>query len=148
MKKIWIGVAGLVLLLFIVGVALLPRITRKIKNTLLNSSPTATTAGTITDKYNPPTEVVSGSISLTISTPQDKSTVNTLEVTVTGKTTPNAEVFVNDQETKADANGSFTVKLTLDEGENPISVSVNDDQGNYAEKEITVTYELPTQPTP
>ena len=65
----------------------------------------------------------------------------TPSVTVTGKSFPYAEVFINDTEIKADASGNFTAPVTLDEGENIISVMANDENGNSAEQEITVTYE-------
>jgi hypothetical protein len=78
---------------------------------------------------------------LSVTSPADKSTVTSPTVTVRGKTAPNADVFVNDAEAKADANGSFAVSVTLDEGENPIVISVNDADGNYAEQELSVTYD-------
>ena len=79
-------------------------------------------------------------MTLTLSSPQTGSTVSSSLVLVSGKTGANAEVFVNDGQTKADAAGNFSLKLNLDEGENTISVSTNDADGNYAEKEINVTY--------
>lgn len=60
---------------------------------------------------------------------------------VSGKTKANAEVFVNEKELKADANGNFSTNLVLDEGENFIVVSVNDEDGNTAEENLTVNYE-------
>jgi hypothetical protein len=59
---------------------------------------------------------------------------------VQGKTSANAEVFVNDKEAKADASGSFSIAIVLDEGENIISVAANDASGNYASQDLTVTY--------
>lgn len=72
---------------------------------------------------------------------KDKDVVKTSLLNIKGKTVANAEVFINDKETKADALGSFSVSLTLDEGENTIVISANDSLGNYIEKEITVTLE-------
>lgn len=67
---------------------------------------------------------------------------------VAGKTMAGADVAINDLDLKADAQGDFSAQVTLDEGENIINVVVNDDQGNYAEKEFTVTYNSPqTQQT-
>jgi len=80
-------------------------------------------------------------ISLEISQPADKATVNSAALNVAGKTVPGADVFVNDRQTKAAADGSFSVGITLDEGENSIVIVANDSQGNYAEKELTVTLE-------
>lgn len=80
-------------------------------------------------------------IILTISTPTDGMKVTNSTITVKGKTKAFAEVFVNDEEDRADANGNFSVKLTLDEGDNPIVISVNDVDGNVAEEELIVYYE-------
>lgn len=82
-------------------------------------------------------------ISLTIGAPADGSSVSMPTVTVTGKTAPGADVSVNDTDLVADAGGNFSTKLVLDEGENTITVVANDQNGNSAEKEITVTYNAP-----
>ena len=91
-----------------------------------------------------PTETVrlQQSIPLTIASPANASIVTTSTLAVKGKTTPKAEVFVNDKETIADSNGNFSVTLTLDEGDNPIVVLANDENGNEAEQELSVTYEV------
>lgn len=60
---------------------------------------------------------------------------------VTGNTSAYAEVFVNDMAISADANGNFSTKLVLDEGENIILVSANDEEGNMAQETLTVNYE-------
>lgn len=78
---------------------------------------------------------------LMIMSPTPDATVTTAAVTVSGKTFPNADVFVDEQELKADAKGMFSTTVTLDEGENSILVTANDDDGNDAEQEIMVTYE-------
>lgn len=79
-------------------------------------------------------------IHLTILSPTDGSTLTSPSIKVSGITGPNADVFVNDTETRANSNGNFSVNLVLDEGDNTISVMANDNNGNYADKEITVTY--------
>ncbi len=85
--------------------------------------------------------VVTSEITLTVSAPINGATVTTATVVVRGKTKPNAEVFVNDEATVADTSGSFSVTLTLDEGDNPIVISANDEDGNVAEKELIVNYD-------
>lgn len=85
--------------------------------------------------------VVTSEISLTIASPVNGATVTTATVVVRGKTTPNAEVFVNDEATVADTTGNFSVTLALDEGDNPIVISANDADGNVAEKELIVNYD-------
>lgn len=80
-------------------------------------------------------------IALTITEPLDKSTVNSSSIIIKGKTSPYADIFVNDSELKAGSDGNFSTNLTLDEGENTIDIAANDDEGNNAEKELTVTYQ-------
>lgn len=79
-------------------------------------------------------------ISLVINSPANGLEVATPNVTVTGTTAPNAEVFVNDASGKADVNGLFSISTSLDEGENTIVVTANDANGNSAEQELTVSY--------
>lgn len=79
-------------------------------------------------------------ISLSITTPTPGQVVTLDRITVSGNTSPGADVFINDVETKANAAGQFSAKLILDEGENYILVVANDVNGKYAEKELTVTY--------
>lgn len=85
--------------------------------------------------------VIASEIALEVTSPQASSTINTSSVLVQGKTSPLADVFVNDIETKADNSGNFSVNLNLDEGENNITVLTNDSEGNFAEKELIVSYE-------
>ena len=84
---------------------------------------------------------VTNQITLTVTSPANNATVTSGTVTVRGKTVPNADVFVNDTETKADASGNFSAFVTLDEGENSIIIVANDANGNTAEQEIMVTSE-------
>ncbi len=90
---------------------------------------------------SPGGSVLASEITLTITSPANGVTVSSASITIKGKTKANAEVFVNDEETRADASGNFSVKLTLDEGDNPIVISANDADGNFAEKEIMVNYD-------
>lgn len=79
-------------------------------------------------------------LTLTITSPTNAQTVTSDTITVKGKTTPLAEVFVNDLELKADASGNFSQSLTLEEGDNYILIVANDADGNFAEKELSITY--------
>jgi hypothetical protein len=92
------------------------------------SSPQAQEVGTVT----------STKIALTVTSPKDGDTLGSTNITVTGKTSPNADVFVDDQSGKADSNGNFSISLGLDEGSNQIVVSANDSNGNAAEQDLTV----------
>jgi hypothetical protein len=82
--------------------------------------------------------VTSNLISLNIQTPLNGANLTNGKVTLKGKTSANAEVFVNDQSTKADANGNFSLPLTLDEGLNNLVVTANDAEGNVAEQDLSV----------
>lgn len=82
-------------------------------------------------------------IVLEITSPVDQSIVDTTPVTVKGKTAPSADVFINEKELKADGLGNFNSVITLEEGDNYIIIAANDVDGNYAEKEIVVTFEMP-----
>jgi hypothetical protein len=108
-------------------------------------SEVATLTPSVSQKQSPsptsaPTLVPSSKITLTISSPASGSTVSSSSITVRGKTSASAEVFVNESETKADSNGNFSVSMKLDEGDNYIIVIANDADGNVAEAELTVTY--------
>jgi len=80
-------------------------------------------------------------IFLQINEPKDNMTVNNQAVTIIGKTISNGFVFVNDQEFKADSNGSFSTTVILNEGENYILVVVSDEYGNSLEKDIVINLE-------
>lgn len=84
---------------------------------------------------------VSAGLTLSIITPTTNMVTNESRLQVRGMTAPAAEVFVNDLTLKADSKGNFSTTVMLDEGENIISVSANDVEGNYATEEIIVTYE-------
>lgn len=88
-----------------------------------------------------PRSELANEITLTIDSPKNGDVIQGASVMVSGKTVPYAEVFANDLETKADVSGNFTIVLSLDPGENTISISANDANGGYSEKEIVVTSE-------
>ena len=100
---------------------------------------TANPSGSTSQPVGTPGTVTSSKISLVVTSPQDGSTLSSTNVTVKGKTSPNADVFVDDQSGKADANGNFAISIGLDEGQNQIVVSANDSVGNAAEQDLNVT---------
>lgn len=79
-------------------------------------------------------------LSLTLLTPQGDVTTPLPSILITGKTVPDAEVFINEVTTKANGLGLFSYTYPLEEGENMISISANDVNGIYNAKEIVVTY--------
>lgn len=106
-----------------------------------------------TDTFNPtsspiPTQTVSpivsnkmtsnDKISLVVTSPTNGETLSSTNLTVKGKTTPFADVFVNDVTGKADASGNFAISIGLDEGSNQIVISANDSVGNATQTELTV----------
>jgi hypothetical protein len=80
-------------------------------------------------------------ISLSITQPQANATVTSPSLTIKGKTESGATVFINEKESKADAQGMFSIPFTLEEGENYFVIVAADENGNSVEHELTVTYE-------
>jgi len=83
--------------------------------------------------------VTSDKISLTVTSPKDGDVLGSTNAVIKGKTTPSADVFVNDQSGKADTNGNFLISIGLDEGANLIVVSANDAEGNATQQDLNVT---------
>lgn len=100
-------------------------------------------AATVTTSVAPTIAPISTSsgLSLTVLTPLTGQTVVNAQIVIKGKTAPKAEVFVNDESLIADATGNFSQTVTLDEGDNYILVVANDADGNFAEKELSITYQ-------
>jgi hypothetical protein len=74
-----------------------------------------------------------GTLPLTVTSPIDSATLSTSTVTVQGRTTPGATVTVNGNSDVADANGNFSIDVSLDNGPNAIDVIAMDDNGNQGE---------------
>jgi hypothetical protein len=74
-----------------------------------------------------------GAIPLKITSPADGATLNTTNVVVKGQTAPAATVSVNDQVDTADAQGNFSITVSLVTGLNVIDVNATDDSGNQVE---------------
>lgn len=124
------------------------------QNQILPSSPTESITPTkttsVTDKTSQNTGVNTATtgkadesknqISLTVTQPTDGQTTSSSSITVKGATTPNADVSVNDVDLKADTQGNFSTTVTLDEGDNVITVVVVDQYGQTSEKDLNVTY--------
>lgn len=135
-------------LLVVGGVALLKQ-TSLGSNTYQNSSvpstssitPETTKSVSLLPSVAPTSEGKNAGIKLTVSSPVSGSTVTKASLTVRGTTTKGADISVNETDTVADTNGNFSAVITLDEGENLVFVVVSDSEGNYAEEEISVTYD-------
>lgn len=85
-------------------------------------------------------EQVSG-MNLIINSPQSNHATSQGSVQVEGITSPRAHVIVNEYELRADSRGSFSQRVSLDEGENYISVVAYTEEGAVAEKELLIVRE-------
>ena len=85
--------------------------------------------------------LTNGGLTMVVTSPPNGQTVTTEKITIKGKTSPLAEVFINDAALVADASGNFSQIITLEEGDNYILVVANDADGNFAEKELSIVYE-------
>jgi hypothetical protein len=138
MKNIAIVILLLVISIIVVGFSVY-----KVNNEKNNNKVDAVqiTPRNSTVINNKPTEkVFRSTISLTVTQPTNGLVTASSTILVKGITLPYADVAVNDSDLKADNSGAFSVSIKLDEGDNVIAIIANDDQGNVAEKEITVTY--------
>jgi len=75
--------------------------------------------------------------SLSISEPEDGSTVDQDSVTVKGTTDISATIEINDKKVDNDL-GDFSKEIDLKEGENTITIVVTDPAGNQTKKELTI----------
>lgn len=78
-----------------------------------------------------------------IESPQDEANIELRKnqiTTIKGTTEPKAKVFINERLVYAKSDGSFTMSLKLEEGENKLKFKVEDRGGNVSEKEITVQF--------
>ena len=105
---------------------------------------TATPAATSTPLPTPtPTPVPQpAELFVEVSEPQDNSVIGSAEVTVGGRSTPDATVSVNGQVADIDASGRFStaVPVTLEEGPNLIEVIASDLAGGVETRVLTVVY--------
>lgn len=92
---------------------------------------------------SPAVESLASELILTINSPANESTVASPTLKVSGQTSPLADVTVNGQETKAATTGNFSLTVSLEDGDNYLLITATDQNGNFAEKEIMVTYQDP-----
>ena len=108
----------------------------KLRNIFQNNQITNQTS--LNQEEIPTAKPVAKRLILEIIEPKDNVTYNNPSIKVFGKTKANVEIYVNDIQTKADEKCYFSLNYNLDEGENLLTITANDQDGNYAEKEITV----------
>jgi len=72
---------------------------------------------------------------------EDNKKVNTSSFTFTGKVDIGCEVYVNGNKVNVDANGNFSVTVSLNKGTNTIKIEVKNKLGDVTTITKTVTYE-------
>ena len=133
-------VISILIVIVVVGILFL-RTTNKAVPTTTSYKPTPSQVITSPTMTQTPT---TSSLPLTVTSPTE-TTVSTQLISISGQTLPSADVFVNETQLKADPQGKFSTQVLLDEGENTIVITANDENGNHVEKEITVSYMATTQ---
>ena len=85
-----------------------------------------------------------GEILLEINEPEDEAISQTENLTIKGKSSPQATIVIVWEEGEdilvAEENGSFETEISLIGGENLIQIAAYDDQGNKKETNLTITY--------
>ena len=87
----------------------------------------------ITFDNEPPEIEITNPSSLSSTTEENK-------IQITGKTEPNAQVYLNDRRIIVDHDGFFRSQYYLQEGENQIAVLAKDRAGNETSTEINIRY--------
>ncbi len=143
MSKVVVIVFVVVVLVAVLGIGAFFIVTTK------NTASPAVTTQVLTIPQTPTPQPLAqtpvNQIKLVVLTPVDKAVVTIPTLKVTGQTVPNADVAVNEVDTKSDAAGNFSTNLGLNEGDNSIIVDAFDADGNTSEQELTVTYQVPGQ---
>jgi len=111
-------------------------------NTIVSTSPGSTTTSATPTTSTSQNKPVVKEINLTVDQPKDGATVNNPSLQVKGATIAGATVFINEKETTAGNNGNFSATITLDEGENTVVVIAQDENGQVAEVDLTVTLQI------
>ena len=87
---------------------------------------------------------LSAESSLTLENPQNESIFSEDEITVSGKTRASALLVVispvDEQAIEADDKGNFETEISLEEGDNEITVTVYNDDKQEETKSVTVYY--------
>ena len=80
-------------------------------------------------------------LELEILSPVDGLITSIPTIVLNGSSAPFTEVQIDDKVIKADMYGNFSTKITLDEGDNEIVITANNEDGDYVEKTLLVVYE-------
>lgn len=79
---------------------------------------------------------------LEITQPQDKKEFFSQDknISVEGSTDPESKVTINDRVTIVSSEGKFSIRISLNEGQNNLLITSTDLAGNKSEKTLTVSY--------
>ena len=98
-------------------------------------TPLITQAPTLTPALSLPLEIIN---------PENESIIEEEEITLEGKTIPGSVVVViypeGENIVEADEEGNFETEITLVGGANEIKITAYDEEGNQAEKNLTLIY--------
>lgn len=132
-EKIILAIFGVVAGLFVAGIAFY------IYQTTKTISPT--TIKTIT--LQKPTPAEASPVALAITSPQDESVSLSRTIMINGKTDPTATIIITTDATDTiinpSADGSFSTTITVDSGENRITIQSVTPDGQETQKQLTVS---------
>lgn len=79
---------------------------------------------------------------LSINEPEDNRKIQggDKKVKVSGKTEPGANVFINGTQAIVNSEGNFTLEVSLNDGDNPITIKAVDKALNVTEEQRTINY--------
>jgi hypothetical protein len=109
-----------------------------------NSAPPVTGAPGTPDSTS---SVIQDGVLLKVTEPVDAADINSETVTVKGQTVSGATISVHDNVGVADAQGNFSIAISLEQGLNAIDIIATDDKGNTGEALILVNCIPPGQLT-
>jgi len=129
-------VGGAVLGLLVIGGLWWTNKTTTEENPIVPSpTPLITQAPTLTPALSLPLEIIN---------PENESIIEEEEITLEGKTIPGSVVVViypeGENIVEADEEGNFETEITLVGGANEIKITAYDEEGNQAEKNLTLVY--------
>ncbi len=129
-------VGGVVLGLLVIGGLWWTNKTTTEENPIIPSpTPLITQAPTLTPALSLPLEIIN---------PENESIIEEEEITLEGKTIPGSVVVViypeGENIVEADEEGNFETEITLVGGANEIKITAYDEEGNQAEKNLTLIY--------
>ena len=129
-------VGGVALGLLVIGGLWWTNKTATEENPIVPSpTPLITQAPTLTPALSLPLEIIN---------PENESIIEEEEITLEGKTMPGSVVVViypeGENIVEADKEGNFETEITLVGGANEIKITAYDEEGNQAEKNLTLIY--------